>query len=265
VPTNFLARTLVLIPARNEAESIATTVRDWYARGACLVRVVNNGSSDQTADIAEACGAEVLSEARCGYGAACWTGLATLPEDVEWILFSSADGSDRLGVDDVARWDGVADSGADLVIGDRFSLPEARLHLKLVQRLGNTLCCVLIWAGWGRRFRDLGSLRLLHRDAFHRLNLQDRTFGWNIEMQVRAVELNLKVVEVPVMYYSRLAGTSKISGSVLGTARAAAAMTGMILRLWARKFTALKARPSIEPVVSACGRSVSSRNPGTGP
>jgi glycosyltransferase involved in cell wall biosynthesis len=264
VPTNFLSKTLVLIPARNEATSVAATVCDWRALGAYMVRVVDNGSSDETAAIARDSGAEVLSEPRAGYGSACWTGLAALPEQVEWILFSSADGSDRLSVDDLARWDGVADSGADLVIGDRFSLPEARQHLKLVQRGGNTLCCALIWLGWRRRFRDLGSLRLLHRDAWRRLNLQDRGFGWNIEMQVRAIELKLKIVELPVMYYPRRAGVSKISGSVVGTVRAAWAMTRMISRLWLSKSSASPIRPSIEPAVSACGHSVSSHTRGSG-
>jgi glycosyltransferase involved in cell wall biosynthesis len=252
VPASFLSRTLILIPAFNEAESIGATIQVWHSLGARVVRVVDNGSTDTTAEIARAAGAEVMFEPRRGYGSACWTGLVTLPPGVDWILFSSADGSDRLDLDDVARWDGVADSGADLVIGDRFSIPEARENLKSVQRFGNTLCCALIWMGWRRHFRDLGSLRLLHREAFRRLDLRDRSFGWNVEMQVRAVELKLKVVELPVLYYPRSAGISKISGSVSGTIKAATAMSAMILRLWLRKRSAVAPATALE-TASALG------------
>ena len=95
----LLARTMVLIPALNEAECIDATVRYWRARFVSLVRVVDNGSTDATAMRA---GAAVLAESRRGYGAACWTGLQAIPPAIEWILFSSADGSDQLADADVA-------------------------------------------------------------------------------------------------------------------------------------------------------------------
>jgi len=248
VPANFLSSTLVLIPARNESECIEGTVREWRELGARFVRVVDNGSSDNTAAAARNAGAEVFSEPRRGYGAACWTGLSSLPAEVEWILFSSADGSDRLSADDMLRWDGVAASGADLVVGDRCSLPEAREHLKSVQRLGNTFCCFLIWLGWGRFFKDMGSLRLIHCEVFQRLNLQDRGFGWNIEMQVRALELHLKIVEMPVNYYPRRFGTSKISGTFLGTVKAGTGMARVFARLWVQK---LRRAPEMAPASSS--------------
>lgn len=232
---SFLNRTLVLIPAYNEAECVAATVRFWRDLGARLVRVVNNGSTDSTAREADAAGAEVLLEPRRGYGVACWTGLREVPLGIEWILFSSADGSDQLTATDIVEWQTCIDSGADLVIGERSSLPDSRKHLKWVQRWGNGLCCGLIFLGWGRRFRDLGSLRMIRLEALQQLSLEDRGFGWNIEMQVRAIEERLNIVERPVLYQPRRAGQSKISGSVLGTIKAAAGMTGMIVRLWLRK------------------------------
>lgn len=229
---NFLARTLVLIPAYNEAECVAGTVRFWQKLGAGHIRVVDNGSNDATAQEAKTAGAEVLFERRRGYGAACWTGLQKVSGGMEWILFSSADGSDQLSASEIPEWQRRVASGADLLIGDRTSLSQSRQHLKWVQRWGNGMCCWLIFLGWGRRFRDLGSLRMIRLEALRRLRLEDRGFGWNIEMQVRAIEEGLQIIEVPILYQPRRAGQSKISGSVAGTIRAATGMMGMITKLW---------------------------------
>ena len=229
---SFLSSTLVLIPALNEAECIPQTVNSWLKLGVRYVRVVDNGSTDQTRSVAAAAGAQVLHESRRGYGAACWTGLQSLPPDVSWILFSSADGSDHLAEHDLPHWQSFIHAGADLLIGNRCAEKCSLRNLKLVQRWGNALCSTLIWAGWGRRFEDLGSLRMISRQALSKLRLQDRGFGWNVEMQVRAVEEALRIVEVPVQYHPRRAGKSKISGSVTGTIKAALGMTMIILRLW---------------------------------
>jgi glycosyltransferase involved in cell wall biosynthesis len=235
---NFLARTLVLIPALNEGVCIGQTVQYWRHLDAAWVRVVNNGSTDDTSQVAARAGAEVMSEGRRGYGAACWTGLLNLPAEADWLLFSSADGSDRLTESDLAAWQRAVENGAELILGDRVSLPDSRRRLKGIQRLGNGLCCGLIYLGWGARFRDMGSLRLVQRPALQRLNLQDRGFGWNVEMQVRAVELGLRWVELPVAYHPRVAGQSKISGSLTGTIRAASGMARMLGRLWWHKVNA---------------------------
>ena len=231
----LLARTMVLIPALNEAECIDATVRYWRARFVSLVRVVDNGSTDATAMRAGAAGAEVLAESRRGYGAACWTGLQAIPPAIEWILFSSADGSDQLADADVAAWQRAVDDGFDFILGDRCSTPESRRHLKWIQVLGNRLCCGLIYLGWGGRFKDMGSLRLIRRTSLDALRLEDRGFGWNIEMQVRALERGLRWVELPVPYHPRRAGRSKISGSVRGSIKAAWGMMNMIVRLWWRR------------------------------
>lgn len=231
----FLQRTIVIIPALNEAECVARTVSFWRELGVAGVRVVDNGSTDATAALAAAAGAEVRHEARRGYGAACWTGLLDWPAGVDWILFSSADGSDRLAALELAQWQREVEAGAVLIMGDRFSAPASRRQLKAVQRFGNRLCCTLIFLGWGGRFRDMGSLRLLRRTAFEAMALKDRGFGWNIEMQVRALELGLRWRELPVAYHPRLAGTSKISGSLRGTIKAAWGMMRMILELRLRR------------------------------
>ena len=116
---SFLSHTAVIIPALNEAPCVAGTVIYWRARGAAVVRVVDNGSTDETGTRARGAGAEVIHEPRRGYGAAAWTGTRALPAGIEWILFSSADGSDRLDDAEQAAFQAAIDRGADLVLGER--------------------------------------------------------------------------------------------------------------------------------------------------
>lgn len=228
----FLTRAAVVIPALNEAPCIAATVHYWRGRGAALVRVVDNGSTDATTALALAAGAEVRLEARRGYGAAAWAGTRALPAAIEWILFSSADGSDRLDEAAAAAFQGAVAGGAALVLGERVTHLTSRRRLTLAQRGGNALGCALIALGWGRRFRDLASLRAIRADALARLALADRAFGWNVEMQVRALEQGLRIAEVPVEYHARAAGESKISGRLTGIGRAGWGILTTILRLW---------------------------------
>jgi glycosyltransferase involved in cell wall biosynthesis len=228
----FLQKTVVVIPALNEAECVTETVRAWLALGANRVRVVDNGGTDDTARVAAEAGAEVVRELQRGYGAAAWRGLQDWPHDCVWALFSSADGSDQLSLAEARAWQGAVDEGAELVMGDRTTLSSGRAHLKPTQRLGNWLCCALIHCGWHRRFRDMGSLRLISRTALDRMQLRDRGFGWNVEMQVRAIELRLRIVELPVDYLPRRAGESKISGSLIGTLRAGCGILKMVAYLW---------------------------------
>jgi len=230
-PRWFLSRAIVVIPALDEAECIAATVRRWRECGAAVVRVVDNGSADNTADIAAAAGAVVMSEPQRGYGAAAWRGTGELPAGVDWIVFSSADGSDQLDDESAARFQVAIDGGAELVLGERVSLPESRVHLGPVQARGNAFTCALIRVGWGHRFRDMASLRAIRVDALARLNLADRGFGWNVEMQVRALEHRLEIAEVPVRYFPRAAGRPKISGSPTGVLKAGWGILSMIARL----------------------------------
>jgi len=233
---SFPARTLVVIPALNEADCVRPTVLSWLRLGFQRIRVVDNGSTDSTAAVARELGAEVVTEPQRGYGAAAWRGVHESPADCEYVLFSSADGSDRLDPSDLAAWQTAIDLGADLVLGDRTARAEARQHLKLIQRWGNWVQCTGIALGWGRRFRDMGSLRLIRRSALTRLRLRDRGFGWNIEMQVRVLELKLHCVELPVGYFPRAAGVSKISGNFVGSWRAGRGILQMLLQLaWLRR------------------------------
>jgi glycosyltransferase involved in cell wall biosynthesis len=248
----FLRYTLVLVPALNEAECVAQVVRRWLDQGAARVRVVDNGSSDATAAMARNAGAEVVSEVKRGYGAAAWRGLQNIPPGIEWVLFSSADGSDQLENVAAAAFQIAVDGGADFVLGERVSSPDSRSHLTAVQRFGNWLCCRLLRLGWGCTFRDMASLRLIRRGVFPRLGLADRGFGWNVEMQVRAVEEGLRIVEVPVTFRPRLAGAPKISGNLLGVVRAAWGMIRIIVRLYQQRRLHLQTRPAVpaQPLAS---------------
>jgi Glycosyl transferase family 2 len=227
------AKVQVIIPALDEAATIASVVKELRALGLERVRVVDNGSRDGTPEHARAAGAEVLVETTQGYGQACWTGAQNLPDEVEWILFCDADGSDDVG--DVERLMTEAERGAQLVLGDRRARPEARAVMTPVQNFGNGLATTLIRLGWGQRYDDLGPLRLVQRSLFERAQMRDRGFGWTIELQVRAVELGARIVELPVGYRKRQGGRSKISGTLKGSVQAGTIILSTLGILAARR------------------------------
>jgi glycosyltransferase involved in cell wall biosynthesis len=223
----------VIIPALDEEATIGAVVEGLRGLGLTRIRVVDNGSRDRTAERARAAGAEVIPETRRGYGQACWTGAQGLAEEVGWILFADADGSDELA--DVERLIAAAEGGADFVLGNRRARPEARAVMTPVQDIGNALATTLIWAGWGRRYYDLGPLRLVRRSVFEAARMEDRGFGWTIELQVKAAELRAKIIELPVGYGKRKGGRSKISGTIKGSVQAGAIILATIGRLFFRK------------------------------
>jgi glycosyltransferase involved in cell wall biosynthesis len=181
------------------------------------VIVVDTASTDGTPEIARRLGARVVAEPRRGYGRACLAGIAALSPDVDTVLFMDADAADR--PEDLAVLLAPIEADeADLVIGAR-RLGVERGALTPQQRFGNALACLLIRLVWGVRYTDLGPFRVIRRDALARLGMRDETWGWTVEMQVRAARLGLRVAEVPVGYRRRI-GTSKISGTLSGTIRA---------------------------------------------
>ncbi len=171
---------IVVIPALNEEASLPQVIERLRRVGLHRIRVVDNGSRDRTAEVARRCGAEVIAEPRRGYGQACWTGCQNLPPDVEWILFCNADGSED--VERVPELIQAADENADLVLGVRTTDSTGRDNLTFAQRFGNKLATFLIRLLWSAKYADLGPLRLISRRAFERLTMQDRGFGWTVEM-----------------------------------------------------------------------------------
>lgn len=206
----------VIIPARDEEAALPQVLPrlpPWIEE----VIVVDNGSRDATADVARSLGARVVKEPRTGYGSACLAGIAALSPAVDTVLFMDGDAADR--AEDLARLLApLATRAADLVIGTRTAGAEPGA-LTPQQRFGNALACTLLRWFWGVRYSDLGPFRAIRRDALARLAMRDQTWGWTVEMQVRAAQLGLRVEEVPVGYRRRI-GRSKISGTLTGTIRA---------------------------------------------
>lgn len=202
----------VVIPARNEAAAIGKVI-DAIPNFVTEIIVVDNGSSDGTGDIAKSHGASVTHVARPGYGRACLSGIDKASA-CDIIVFLDGDASDfPEDMHDLIL--PIRDGKADLVIGSRLTGHCEKGALTVTQRFGNRLACGLMRLFWKSRFTDLGPFRAISKDALERLNMQAPTFGWTVEMQVRALKQGLKYAEVPVRYRNRI-GTSKISGTVSG-------------------------------------------------
>ncbi len=222
-------RVAVLIPARNEEASLPLVLGAIPAGRVEEVVVVNNASTDRTAEAARSQGATVLLEPRPGYGAACLRGidhLRTAPPDV--VVFLDADFSDH-PEEMPLLLRAIERDGADLVIGSR-TLGRREPGALLPQaRLGNWVATRLMRLLYGGRFSDLGPFRAIRFGALLDLAMEDRGFGWTVEMQVKALKHGLRTAEVPVSYRRRV-GVSKITGTVSGTFRAGAAILWTIVR-----------------------------------
>lgn len=217
----------VIIPALNEEGSIGS-VLDTIPRDLVSdIIVVDNGSTDGTAAVAAFKGARVVSEPRRGYGFACLKGIAEL-QDPDIVVFLDADFSDypeemRLLVEPIS-----ADQ-ADLVIGSRILGTREKNALAPHAAFGNRLSSLLISILFGHRYTDLGPFRAIRYLSLQQLQMQDQTWGWTVEMQVKAVRQSLRVCEVPVSYRKRI-GKSKISGTILGSIKAGTKILWTILK-----------------------------------
>ena len=184
----------VVIPALDEEHAIGKVLRDIPA-GASQVVVVDNGSRDRTAEVARGLGAEVVAEPRRGYGQACLTGIAQVDRP-DIVVFLDGDYSDY-PEEMSALVAPLLTGGADMVIGSRTLGQREKGALLPQARFGNWLSTLLIRLLFGVSFTDLGPFRALRFDALQRLAMQDRDFGWTVEMQVKAARLGLRSVEVP--------------------------------------------------------------------
>ena len=221
-----LASIWAVIPALNEAGALPFVISRLRQQGVVNIRVVDNGSADNTVAVAQQAAVEVLTEPVRGYGKACWRGIQDLPPSAAWILFCDADGCDD--IEALPQFIDRATDGADLIIGNRLSGPHSRRNLTLAQRFGNRLATTLIGWIWGQHFTDLGPLRLVRRDLLDRIAMEDRGFGWTVEMQIRAAQLLAPSAEVAVGYHPRKHGRSKISGTVRGVLMAGSIILGTI-------------------------------------
>ncbi|MFH0725481.1 MAG: glycosyltransferase family 2 protein [Pseudomonadota bacterium] len=217
----------LIIPARNEADSI-TRVLQRVPRQVDRIIVVDNGSEDGTGEIARAGGAQVVREKRPGYGQACLAGIDVLaqnPPDI--VAFADGDGSDNHGVlcDLLIP---LIKEGRDMVLARR--IPQTPRALSFQQKMGNGLAARLMRFFWGGDFTDLGPMRALTWKALQKLNMQDINFGWTIEMQIKALQQDYRIREIPVLYLPRFAGKSKISRTFSGVISAGTKILWIVFR-----------------------------------
>ena len=219
-------RISVIIPAVDEEAAIGLVIAE-IPRVVHEVIVVDNGSRDRTAEVAQAAGARVVSEPRRGYGRACLAGIAAADRP-DVLVFLDGDRSDypaQLG-DVVAP---ILEGGADMVIGSRnLGRREAGAH-PWHAVLGTKACVAFMNATSGSQATDLGPFRAIAAEALRRLGMRDPNYGWTVEMQIKAARAGLRVVEVPVDYRPRI-GRSKVSGTVSGTVKAGTKILALIAR-----------------------------------
>ena len=223
----------LVIPALNEERALplvlADLPRDWVDR----VVVVDNGSTDGTAQVAREGGAEVVSEPRRGYGRACLAGLSALfsgPDALggeDWVAFLDGDRSDY-PEDLILILRPLMEGRADFVLGSRLMRRESAAAMLPQSRMGTRFACMLMGLCFGARASDLGPMRALSRQSLESLGVRDPDFGWTIEMQLKAHRAQLRTLELPVRYRQRI-GQSKISGTLTGTLRAGYKILGWIL------------------------------------
>jgi glycosyltransferase involved in cell wall biosynthesis len=198
----------------------------WHEIEECIV--VDNGSTDQTAELARVAGARVVNSPR-GYGAACEAGARTAVASSDVLVFLDGDGSD-----DVAAMPllvGPIERGeADFVIGSRMRGKAEPGSLNGAQVFAAKMIGALVHKLYGFRYTDMGPFRAIRRECLETMQMREMTYGWNLEMQIKALKMGLRVAEIPVNYRCRIGGESKVSGNAWASVKAGARILGVLVR-----------------------------------
>jgi len=221
----------VIIPTRNEAQSIEHVLADLPRDLVTEVIVVDSSSNDGTPEIAARMGARVIQEPRRGYGSACLTGLAAA-ESPDVVVFLDGDYSDRPS-ELPTLLAPIIEGRADITLGSRLGERRIAGALPWHQAFGNRLAAGLIRILYGLQISELGPFRAARADVLRKLALEEATYGWAVEMILKGTLAGSRVLEVPVSYYPRI-GESKISGTVKGTVGAAWFILSLIVRYYFR-------------------------------
>ncbi len=233
----------VIIPAFNEEEAIGKVIEEvpsWVDD----VIVVDNGSTDKTARVACQHGVRVIRESRCGYGSACLAGIAAL-NSPDVVVFMDGDFSDypqemELLVETIIH------ERADMVIGSRTTGRHEPGALTPQAQFGNWFACWLLHLFWRVHYTDLGPFRAIRYSALNTLHMQDRNYGWTVEMQTKAARKGMRIMEVPVSYRRRI-GKSKVSGTIKGVIGAGTKILSTIIHeaVASRRYDRLSTREKI--------------------
>ena len=221
----------IVIPCLNEEEAIGPLVTEILAEGVDEVVVVDNGSTDRTADVARSFGATIIPEPVRGYGAACAAGIASVRTDCDIICFLDGDGSDIPSFIPVIVAK-VANGEADFVMGSRLKGTRERGSMTPQQLVAGRIAGLLMKATYGVSFTDMSPFRAMKRDRLEALGMTERTYGWNLEMQMRVAAAGLRIVELPVDHRCRRGGVSKVSGNMSAGMKAAWKISTTFFRLW---------------------------------
>jgi glycosyltransferase involved in cell wall biosynthesis len=220
----------VVIPALNEAENIAALVREmpWDLIRECIV--VDNGSTDATAVEARSAGARVVEQPQRGYGRACAAGAAAAESGSDILVFMDGDGSDVPG-EMRQLLEPIIAGDCDFVIGSRMRGKREPGSMLFSQIFAGWLAGIFVRLLYRVSYTDMGPFRTITREALSRLHMREETYGWNLEMQMRAAQCGLRIREIPVSYRKRAGGVSKVAGSLSGSIRAAIRITQTLLRV----------------------------------
>ena len=220
----------VIIPALNEEETIAGVVREVAAtRIPAEIIVVDNGSADRTSERARQAGAMVVMASR-GYGRACAAGVAAAQPSCDLIVFLDGDGSDCPEFMSQLV-DPIAARTHDFVIGSRTRGQREPDSMNAQQILAGKFAGWLISMLYGVRYTDMCPFRAIRRDVLNQLGMREETYGWNLEMQMKAARAGLRILEIPVDHRRRAGGESKVSGTLRGTLAAGARILATLFRI----------------------------------